>query len=248
MITISQENKRIIFLFCIFLILGSCLAITAYSDHSILRLNFLWRDPFRLLIKISCAAAFFILFFRIFTSRLLFRKALKPVFGVIFLPLVLLPAFRCWFKVPYIFCGVCPAQCPWGISRTFVFNTAILLNLSGRFWCGNLCPLGTFQECQASISKQSVKLPSWTNLSAYAILFLFFTMYYLAFSGSRALAFFETGRYGWVVTTASIALLTLLAAFFIPRIWCRYACPVGTIAKITSGLLRFIKGNPPKTK
>jgi len=176
-----------------------------------------------MLIKIACAA-------------------LKPVFGIILLPLVLLPVFRCWFKVPYIFCDACPAKCPWGISRIFLFNTAILLNLPGKFWCGNLCPLGTLQEYQAKISKQNFKLPYWTNVSAYAILLLFFVMYYLALSGSRALAFFEIGRYGWVTITAFAGSLILLAAFFIPRFWCRYACPVGTIAKLTSGLLRFIKG------
>ena len=213
----------------------------AYSDHTMLHLGFLWMDPFRFLIKVACAAAFFILLFRLFTHRLLFRKVLKLVFGVVFLPLVLLPVFRCWFKVPYIFCDVCPEQCPWGISRIIIFNTAILLNLSGKFWCGNLCPLGTFQECQANISKRSFKLPSWANLSAYAILVLFIVMYYLALSGSHALAFFEIGRYGWVVTTVSIALLILFTAFFIPRFWCRYACPVGTIAKSTSNITRFIK-------
>ena len=236
-----QENRRVIFLFCIFLFLVSCLAIMAYSDHAITYLGFLWLDPFRFMIKAACVAAFFILLFRLFTERLLLRKALKPVFGIIFLPLIFLPVFRCWFKVPYIFCDACPAQCPWGISRILLFNTAIILNLSGKFWCGNLCPLGTFQECQANISKQNFKLPSWVNLTAYVILFLFIAMYYLALSGSHALAFFETGRYGWVAMTVSIALLILLAAFFIPRLWCRYACPVGTIAKLTSGLMRFIQ-------
>jgi len=204
-------------------------------------LDFLWGQPFQLLIKIACAAAFFILLLRVFTRRLLFRKALKPVFGIIFLPLALLPVFRCYFKVPYIFCGACPIQCPWGISRVFIFNTAVLLNLSDKFWCAYLCPFGTLQECQVNISKQGFRLPHWTNLSAYAILLLFFAMYYLASSASHALAFFETGRYGWVVTTVSIASLILLAAFFIPRFWCRYACPVGTIAKLTSGVLHFIQ-------
>ena len=216
------------------------MAVLAYSDHAILRLGFLWGDKFRFLILLACAASFFILLFYLFTHRSLFRRALKPVFGIIFLPLVLLPAFRCWFKVPYIFCDSCPGQCPWGISRTILFNTAILLNLSEKFWCWNLCPLGTFQECQAGISKRGFKLPSWINLTPYIILILFLIMYYLTSSGSPMLAFFEIGRYGWVAITASIALLVLLAAFFVPRLWCRYACPVGTIAKLTSGIKRFI--------
>ena len=235
-----SEYKTVLFLL-IFLFLGLCLAGIAYSDHAMSYIGFLWRYPFRFLVKIACSMAFFILLFRLFTHRLLFRKTLKLVFGVIFLPLVLLPVFRCYFRVPYIFCDVCPDQCPWGISRILIFNTAILLNISGKFWCGNLCPFGTFQECQANISKLNFKLPYWSILSAYASLFLFITMYYLAFSESRALAFFEIGRYGWVAITASITLLIVLASFLIPRFWCRYACPVGTIAKLTSGLIRFIQ-------
>ena len=218
----------------------------AYSERGMAHLGFLWRDPFRLLIKIACASAFVILFFRLLAGGLLFKKALKPVFGIILLPLALLPVFRCWFKVPYIFCDACPAQCPWGMSRILIFNTAILLNLSGKFWCGNLCPFGTFQECQASVSGRSFKLPLWANLSAYVILTLFIAFYCLALSGSHALAFFETERYGWVAITVSIALLIFLAAFFIPRLWCRYACPIGTIAKLTSGFTRFIRDRREK--
>lgn len=227
----------------IFSFLGLCLAVTAYSDKSILHLGFLWSDPFLLLIKIACGAAVFILLFQLFIRRLLFKKALKAVFGIIFLPIVLLPVFRCYFKVPYIFCNVCPLPCPWGILRIFIFNTALFLNLSEKLWCGNLCPLGTFHECQAKISKQNFELPSWVNLSAYLILFLSVTMYCLALPGSRAVAFFEIGSYEWVVTTVSIASLILIAAFFIPRLWCRYACPVGAIAKLTSALQRFIQDN-----
>ena len=104
----------------------------------------------------------------VFTRRLLFQTALKFVYGIIFLPLLLLPIFRCYFKVPYIFCSVCPAQCPWGISRLLVFNTAILFNLSGKFWCVNICPFGTFQECQAQISPKRFKLSPWIGFFAYA--------------------------------------------------------------------------------
>jgi len=241
MITVSPGNRKTIFLFCIFSFLGFCLAVMAYLKNTVSYLGFLWSYPFRFLIYVACAAALFILLIRLFTRRTLFQKAMKLVYGIIFLPLVLLPVFMCYFKVPYVFCDVCPTQCPWGISRTFVFNTALLLNLSGRFWCVNLCPFGTFQECQTQISKRNFTLPSWVNLSGYAILFLFMGMYYLALLGSGALIYFEIGRYGWVVTTASVALLIIIAAFFIPRFWCRYACPVGTIAKLTSGFSRFIQ-------
>lgn len=241
MYTTSQYKKKSAILFCVFLFSGLCLAAAAYSDRFASYLGFLWREEFRYLTKTAFGAALLILLFRMFTGRTLFRNALKIASGIILLPLVLLPVFRCFFKVPYIFCGVCPTQCPWGISRTFIFNSAVLLNLSGKFFCGYLCPFGTFQECQVNISKQSFRMPSWVKLSAYAILLAFIAMYYIASSGSHALLFFETGGYGWVTVTVSIASVILIASFFIPRFWCRYACPVGAIAGVTLHLSRFIQ-------
>ena len=248
MITVSPGRKKTIVIFCIFSFLGFCLAAMAYPENTVSYLGFFWSYTFRFLIYIACVSALFLLLLRLFTRRLLFQKALKFVYGIIFLPLLLLPIFRCYFKVPYIFCSVCPAQCPWGISRLLVFNTAILFNLSGKFWCVNICPFGTFQECQTQISKRNLTLPFWANLSGYAILFLFIGMYYLALSGLHALVYFENERYTWMVTTASAALLILIAAFFIPRLFCRYVCPVGTIAKLSSSFLHFIQDKRKRIK
>lgn len=237
----AQGNKKAIVIFCVFLFLGLCLALTAYLQNNASYLDFLWSFQFKALIFIACGSALFILLFQLFTHRLLLKNALKPAYGIIFLPLLLMPAFRCYFKVPYVFCSVCPGQCPWGLLRTVVFNAALLFNLSGKFWCVNLCPFGTFQECQTQISKRNLSLPSWSNLLSYLTLFLFMGMFCSALIGSGSIAFFEIGRYGWVALTASVALLIILIGFFISRFWCRFLCPVGTIAKITSGIQRFIQ-------
>lgn len=239
--TALKVNKKAIVLFGVFLFLGVCLAAASYLEKAASYLDFFWSYRFRLLIYIACAAALFILLFRLFTRRLLFQKALKPIYGVIFLPLLLLPVFRCYFKIPCVFCDVCPGQCPWGISRAFVFNSALIFNLSGKFWCVNLCPFGTFQECQTQVSKRNFLLPSWVNLFSYFFLLLFIGLYCLSLIGPGARAAFEIGIYGWVAITASAALLIIITAFFISRFWCRFLCPVGTIAKITSGFLRFVQ-------
>jgi polyferredoxin len=54
--------------------------------------------------------------------------------------------------------------------------------------------------------------------------------------GSYTIAFFEAGSYDWMTTTVCIAALILIVAFFVPKFWCRYACPVGAIAKLTDGV------------
>ena len=200
--------------------------------------SFLWGRDFQLLIKIVLAIAFCLLVFRLISRRNLPRKAMKAIYGIIFLPVLILPAFRCSFKVPYIFCSICPATCPWGISRTIIFSAALFMNLSGRFWCSYLCPLGTIQETQTRISKWNLKLPSWAGYSAYIVLVLTIGIYSLSLAGSGQTGYFDAGYYVWVWKTMFIAGAIFTAAFFIPMLWCMYLCPVGTIAGICETLKR----------
>jgi polyferredoxin len=72
-------------------------------------------------------------------------------------------------------------------------------------------------------------------------------MYFLTFFASPWVGFFEHGEYVWVAVTASIAILIIAAAFFITRFWCRYFCPVGTIAELSFRLKRLLKIGKSKT-
>ena len=204
-------------------------------------LGFLWSRDFQLLIEIVIGSAFCLLIFRWLTRKILPRKAIKLVYGVIFLPLLILPLFRCCFKVPYVFCRVCPNKCPWGISRTFLFSAFLTLNLSGRFWCFYLCPFGTFQECQAQISKQNLKLPFPAGFLSYPVMLLTAWMYSLTLLGSQIVTYFSAGYYNWVITTTAVAASILAIAFFIPKFWCRCFCPVGIIADLTGALRGLVR-------
>lgn len=232
-----MKNKAVI-LFLIFLFLAAFLAFMASTSKVAYDLAFLWSRNFQLLIKVVFASALCLLIFRWITNKALPRNIIKLVYGAIFLPLIILPVFRCCFKVPYVFCRICPNKCPWGISRTFIFSAFLTLNLSGRFWCFYLCPFGTFQECQAQISKQNLKLPFQTGFVAYPALLLTAWMYSLTLLGSQMAVYFTAGYYEWMGTTVFVAAMILIAAFFIPRFWCRLFCPVGIIAELFSGLRR----------
>jgi hypothetical protein len=235
----QEKNKAIIF-FLIFSFLGLCLVFLASTAKVAYYLRFLWSRNFQLLIKIVFASAFCLLIFRWLTHRVLPKKITKLVYGIIFLPLLILPVFRCCFKVPYVFCRVCPNKCPWGMSRTFIFSAFLTLNLSGRFWCFYLCPFGTFQECQAQISRQNFKVPFRTGFLSYPILLLTVWMYSLTLLGSQIVIYFMAGYYEWVGTTVFIAASILITTFFIPKFWCRFFCPVGIIAELFSGIRRSL--------
>ena len=235
-----KVNKSAVIFLCIFSFLVICLAWVAQSANVTNYLNFFWSESFQVLIKVIIALAFLLILVRWLTKKTLPQKALKLVFGIILLPLLILPVFRCSFKVPYVFCRVCPTRCPWGISRTFLFSSFLSLNVFGNFWCTSCCPVGTFQECQTQVSKWHLKLPSWISLTSYLALLLTLGMYFLSLSG-RAQGYFQVGYYEWVGLTVSVAGLIMVAAFFIPKFWCRYFCPVGSIAGLTSSLRKRIK-------
>jgi polyferredoxin len=158
---------------------------------------------------------------------------LKLIGGIIFLPVLLLPALRCYFKVPYVFCRSCPDKCPWGLSRTFILSTFTTLNFSEKFWCNAVCPIGTFQECQAGLSMKKLKTMPWLSWISYAILFFTAWLYLLTLSDSSSVELFAKGSYVWATVSVSAASLILLAAFFVPKFLCRYFCPIGIIANLS---------------
>ncbi len=223
------------FFLWLFLPAGLVLAAIAYFGRPEYILSFFWSRPFLLLVKIFSAAAFFLLILR-GLGRKLPQNVSKWVYGLIFLPVLLLPVFSCYFKVPYVFCRACPNRCPWGMLRTFAFSSFILLNLSEKFWCSALCPFGTLQESQIGFSKQSFKLSAWVTVLASIVLSAVAGMYLLTLWGSRWTEFFNLDRYAWVGGTALAALGIFLVSFFIPKFWCRYLCPVGAIAELSSNL------------
>ena len=233
-----QIKKNIWALFGIFVLTGLFLASAAYFEWGRHFLRFLWSRPFLTFLKILLIAAFGLWALKRITHKVLPQRWLKWVYGILFLPVLLLPVFRCYFKVPYVFCRACPNKCPWGIVRSVVFPAFLLLNLSNRFWCAALCPFGTFQECQAQISPKRFKLPSGIELFAYVVLLLVTGMYLLTLFGTPWVKFFEMGRYTWVEVSVWVAVVILAAAFFIPKFWCRYFCPVGTIDEVISSFRR----------
>ncbi|MFH1199125.1 MAG: 4Fe-4S binding protein [Candidatus Omnitrophota bacterium] len=237
---VFQINRKAVILFLIFLFLGIFLSFAAHAPKFLYYLSFFRSRGFQITIKIAIVLAFCLLIFRWFTKRVLPQNALKLVYGVIFLPLILLPVFRCYFKVPYVFCRACPNKCPWGISRAFILSAFFALNLSGKFWCFFLCPLGTFQESQAQISKQNIKLSFHSGWLAYLVLIIVAWMYFLALAGPHVVSYFFAGQYDWMKITVGIAILILAIAFFIPRFWCRYFCPVSTIADLVLDLRSYL--------
>jgi len=192
-------------------------------------LNFFWSDTYAVLIQVTLVAAAVGWVMKRILGQGVPRRGLQWFYGILFFPVLLFPLLRCHYKVPYVFCRACPSPCPWGISRTFLFNGFLILNLLGRSWCSNLCPFGTFQELQSSIFRKHLRQPSWLSGVAYFILLATLGFYLAPLFRWPWLNWFDVGNYDFVKVTAIAALLIMLTAFLIPKFWCRNLCPVGTL-------------------
>ncbi|MBN2566681.1 4Fe-4S binding protein [Candidatus Woesearchaeota archaeon] len=162
-----------------------------------------------------------------------------PAF-ILFLPIALFPVIRCYFRVPYLFCRVCPSPCPWGLAAKAAVPGFFLMNLRHRFWCHNLCPWGTLQDHQGLSCTAKLRMPKWISLVRWlSLLFAILAVAnaFLLFWPGLTNAFFE-GNYHWHAGTLIASIILFLLAFLVPRIFCNYLCPIGSL----SDLILWLEG------
>lgn len=205
------------------------------------KLSFFWRSNnyFYLVYAVLLIGLLFVIF-RKKEAITKYKTYLKYPFYFILLPLALFPALNCWFKIPYIFCDICPRRCIWGTIRKYTIPAVLLTNLDLRFFCYKMCPFGSLQDHQAKVCPKRINLPKWLVYIRWLILLFVAAMIILTYTGYRAIPFFR-GTYGFVLITAIIALIIFILAFFIPRFWCNYFCPIGSFGDIVLKIENKIK-------
>ena len=122
--------------------------------------------------------------------------------------------------------------------------------LTGRVFCGWICPLGAVNEFVSAGSKKlgikNVQLPSsadkYLRYLKYAVLFLiiyttwkFGTLTFRDYDPWAAWMHLSAGWNEFGYGTA-VLFATLFAGLFIERFWCRYLCPLGAALAIISRL------------
>lgn len=119
-----------------------------------------------------------------------------------------------------------------GYFLLLVFATLLAVSpFRGRWFCGNLCPRGSFNDFWVSRLSRKKRIPRvFGNLWVRSLLFVVM----MAFMAFRIM---QTGgivdRIGMVFVTMCLAT-TLAAVFFgvviSPRAWCTF-CPMGTVQR-----------------
>jgi polyferredoxin len=70
-------------------------------------------------------------------------------------------------------------------------------------------------------------------VSGYLFLLLWTGMYLLTLFDHPWLRGFEIGWYAWGGVAVAVMAVVIAVAFFVPRFWCLYFCPVGAVADLT---------------
>ncbi|MBL7084718.1 MAG: 4Fe-4S binding protein [Candidatus Omnitrophica bacterium] len=161
----------------------------------------------------------------------LYRLASLVVLG----PLFLYPFSYCPFRLPYLYCFICPVRC--GISRARGIALLIILglNLKSDFFCNHICPCGTMQMLLYKIKTKKISLPYFLQSFKYVSLFLIILVLALT-RMPQILAHKLIGlSLGQVVIAKmkilflGIFLLSAVASIFSWHPFCHNLCPVAAL-------------------
>lgn len=128
----------------------------------------------------------------------------------------------------------------------------ILILFFGNIYCGYICPFGAMQELLAYILPGRLKprLPAdvirWGRFLKYIVLFILVAAFFLSrdktmLSAEPLISVFNLHfvrdiskgtATGLQVGIAAILAVSVLAALFHERFWCRYGCPVGAFLSL----------------
>jgi spermidine synthase len=179
---------------------------------------------------------FIILFLRKMFNESLKRKILRLVSFIIFFPVIFYPIFRCYFKIPYIFCHVCPRKCIFGYLRPVLVPGVLIQNVDARFWCYNQCPIGNLQDAQC---KRSLRIPNFLKhiIRLLVLVLIVVAYFWIKYSreneviqGSSFFLYMFQNGFTFSLAVLIVSIIIFIISFFIKRFWCNYFCPVGTVS------------------
>ena len=161
------------------------------------------------------------------------------------------PVFRCYFRVPYLFCHVCPRQCIFGYLRPYLVGGALLANLGQAPFCQWVCPVGTLCDARTGTPPgPRLRRVLWgVRLSVLMLIAVF----YFLMERSSGIGSFGTGRLYAVLFKNDYAVslwgIGIAAAFIVlgwklKRFFCLALCPIGATSDLAAVAIRKIPERP----
>lgn len=138
---------------------------------------------------------------------------------LVLIAFVILGLFDFRFAIAAVVCMVAP----------------IIVSLfKGRFWCGNLCPRGSFYDNVVSKFSNNKKVPRFLKSNVFRAIMVVFMMSMFAIGINKNWGdLYGIGLvfYRLIVVTTVVGII--MSLFYNQRTWCHF-CPMGTIAYVIS--------------
>ena len=149
-------------------------------------------------------------------------------------PLLFYPFSFCPFRLPYLYCFICPARCNWGRTRWAVLLIVLGLNLKEHLFCNALCPFGTMQALLFKLKTRKFFLPPFMYNFKYIILALIVIVI-----TATALPWLPGHKLvGLRALLLGVLSLSIVLSIFISRVFCYTLCPVRALSRILTNVFR----------
>lgn len=122
---------------------------------------------------------------------------------------------------------------------------AFVYPLFGRhsYYCANVCPFGSLQELAAKTGRRKLPMSARTarllgraRVILWAVLmFVMLTSAWFAWVDYDLFTAFIVATASWAVI--AMAVIFVILSMFVPRPYCRFVCPTGTLLKFSEGKL-----------
>ncbi|RMF24121.1 MAG: hypothetical protein D6760_04055, partial [Deltaproteobacteria bacterium] len=158
------------------------------------------------------------------------------------------PLVRCYFRVPYVFCHVCPRVCVFGYLRPYWVPAAVLMNLGSYSWCRRMCPVGAVFERRPRAGTPQRRVARAAAVVRTGVLVAVGWAYFAVIgspstdsptSGDLYSVVFKNGFTVSAAVLAAVAALWWLSRW-VPRSFCQLACPIGASCDLANAALRKV--------
>lgn len=110
----------------------------------------------------------------------------------------------------------------------------ILAFSKGRYWCGNLCPRGSFYDHLFSRISNKRKIPKFIKSKYFRLFMVIFVLSMFSYGIYQSRGnLYEIGMVFYRIILVTTVIGIMLSLFYNHRAWCNF-CPMGTIAAFIS--------------
>lgn len=119
-----------------------------------------------------------------------------------------------------------------GYFMLVVFATLLIISpFKGRWFCGNLCPRGSFNDFWLSKFSRKKQIPNLFKSLAIRIPIIILMMGFMFFRLFQTKGLINQIGMVFVIMCLSTTIIAIfLGIYFSPRAWCTF-CPMGTIQR-----------------